>query len=522
MHFFVRLRDWKVGTRLAFGFGLILTLLCVVALLGMLGIERSRSLHHVFEEALVVRQQGSQVNTLLQQDLVKTQAIIRSAGMPEVVERFKPELQAADQTIAQVLKKMADNPVAAVQASAQALHAQHQRYLGTRNEVLDLVETGQTMQAADKENEALLPAAAAVKSQSDKLLQSVEQHTSNAQANFANTTATAQWLIGALTLITLVLGTVWAWFIARSVSRPALAAMQVSEAIAEGRLSHSVNVEAGQDELGRMLTSMRRMRTNLLQLTGEVRDQSGQLAVTSHQVATDASHLSRSSQEHANELAQSRQALQQIEVDISDNLSRTHQASQLASTARQVAQEGRSSMTRVIDTMRGIHTSSKRMSDIIGVIDGIAFQTNILALNAAVEAARAGEQGRGFAVVASEVRSLAQRSADAAREIKQLIVDSANRVTEGAGLVEQTGHTIHSLQNTIDEVAQLITHLTHTSQEHAQGIGSVRETVHRLDEATQHNMVLMAQSTQAAEGLKSQADRLLASVSFFQLSPSTP
>ncbi|MFY9810126.1 methyl-accepting chemotaxis protein [Aquabacterium sp.] len=522
MHFFVRLRDWKVGTRLAFGFGLILTLLCVVALLGMLGIERSRTLHHVFEEALVVRQQGSQVNTLLQQDLVKTQAIIRSAGMPEVVERFKPELQAADQTIAQVLKKMADNPVAAVQASAQALHAQHQRYLGTRNEVLDLVETGQTMQAADKENEALLPAAAAVKSQSDKLLQSVEQHTSNAQANFANTTATAQWLIGALTLITLVLGTVWAWFIARSVSRPALAAMQVSEAIAEGRLSHSVNVEAGQDELGRMLTSMRRMRTNLLQLTGEVRDQSEQLAVTSHQVATDASHLSRSSQEHANELAQSRQALQQIEVDISDNLTRTHQASQLASTARQVAQEGRSSMTRVIDTMRGIHTSSKRMSDIIGVIDGIAFQTNILALNAAVEAARAGEQGRGFAVVASEVRSLAQRSADAAREIKQLIVDSANRVTEGAGLVEQTGHTIHSLQNTIDEVAQLITHLTHTSQEHAQGIGSVRETVHRLDEATQHNMVLMAQSTQAAEGLKSQADRLLASVSFFQLSPSTP
>ena len=522
MHFFVRLRDWKVGTRLAFGFGLILTLLCVVALLGMLGIERSRSLHHVFEEALVVRQQGSQVNTLLQQDLVKTQAIIRSAGMPEVVERFKPELQAADQTIAQVLKKMADNPVAAVQALAQALHAQHQRYLGTRNEVLDLVETGQTMQAADKENEALLPAAAAVKSQSDKLLQSVEQHTSNAQANFANTTATAQWLIGALTVITLVLGTVWAWFIARSVSRPALAAMQVSEAIAEGRLSHSVNVEAGQDELGRMLTSMRRMRTNLLQLTGEVRDQSEQLAVTSHQVATDASHLSRSSQEHANELAQSSQALQQIEVDISDNLTRTHQASQLASTARQVAQEGRSSMTRVIDTMRGIHTSSKRMSDIIGVIDGIAFQTNILALNAAVEAARAGEQGRGFAVVASEVRSLAQRSADAAREIKQLIVDSANRVTEGAGLVEQTGHTIHSLQNTIDEVAQLITHLTHTSQEHAQGIGSVRETVHRLDEATQHNMVLMAQSTQAAEGLKSQADRLLASVSFFQLSPSTP
>ncbi len=520
MQFFVRLRDWKVGTRLAFGFGLILSLLCVVAVLGMLGIERSRAMHNIFEEALALRQQGSHVNTLLQQDLVKTQAIIRSAGMPEVVERFKPELQAADQTIAQVLQKLASNPVVAVKTQANTLRTQHQQYVKTRNEVLELVETGQTLLATEQENQVLLPAAAAVTRESDKLLQQVEQHTQEAQANFAHTTATAQWLIGALTLVTLLAGTAWAWFIARSVSRPALAAMQVSEAIAEGRLSHSVHVEAGQDELGRMLDSMRRMRTNLLQLTGEVRNQSEQLAVTSHQVATDATHLSRSSQEHASELAQSRQALQQIEADISDNLSRTHQASQLASTAREVAQEGRSSMTRVIDTMRGIHTSSKRMSDIIGVIDGIAFQTNILALNAAVEAARAGEQGRGFAVVASEVRSLAQRSANAAREIKQLIVDSANRVTEGADLVEQTGNTIHNLQNTIDEVAQLITHLTQTSQEHAQGIGNVRETVHRLDEATQHNMVLMTQSTQAAEGLKSQADRLLASVSFFQLSPS--
>ncbi len=416
MQFFVRLRDWKVGTRLAFGFGLILSLLCVVAVLGMLGIDRSRSMHNVFEEALAVRQQGSHVNTLLQQDLIKTQAIIRSAGMPEVVERFKPELQAADQTIAQVLEKLAGNRVVAVKTQANTLRTQHQQYVKTRNEVLELVETGQTLLATEQENQVLLPAAAAVTRESDKLLQQVEQHTQEAQANFAHTTATAQWLIGALTLVTLLAGTAWAWFIARSVSRPALAAMQVSEAIAEGRLSHSVHVEAGQDELGRMLDSMRRMRANLLQLTGEVRDQSEQLAVTSHQVATDATHLSRSSQEHASELA--------------------------------------------------------------------------------------------------------QRSANAAREIKQLIVDSANRVTEGAELVEQTGNTIHNLQNTIDEVAQLITHLTHTSQEHAQGIGNVRETVHRLDEATQHNMVLMAQSTQAAEGLKSQADRLLASVSFFQLSPS--
>jgi methyl-accepting chemotaxis protein len=426
--FIVRLRDWKVGTRLAFGFGLILSLLCVVALLGMLSIERSRSMHHVFEQSLVVRQQGNQVNTLLQQDLVKTQAIIRSAGMPEVAERFRPELQAADQTITHVLTKLAANPVTTVKAAAAALRNQHQHYTQTRNEVLSLVETGQTMLASDKESQTLVPAAQAVTRLADELLKQVEQYTAQAQTNFATITSTAQWLIGGLTLISLVFGALWAWFIARSVSRPALAAMQVSEAIAEGRLSHAVQVDAGQDELGRMLDSMRRMRGNLLQLTGEVRDQSEQLAVTSHQVATDASQLSLSAQQHASELAQSREALQQIEADITNNLSRTHQASQLASTARQVAQEGRSSMARVIDTMRGIHTSSKRMSDIISVIDGIAFQTNILALNAAVEAARAGDQGRGFGVVASEVRFLAQRSANAAREIKQLIVDSANRV----------------------------------------------------------------------------------------------
>jgi methyl-accepting chemotaxis protein len=177
-------------------------------------------------------------------------------------------------------------------------------------------------------------------------------------------------------------------------------------------------------------------------------------------------------------------------------------------------------MSEVIDTMHGIHASSKRVADIIAVIDSIAFQTNILALNAAVEAARAGEQGRGFAVVATEVRSLAQRSATAAKEIKQLISDSVERVSQGTDLVNKTGATIETLRSSITQVATLMQSLSQTSEHQASGISQVKQTVQRLDAATQDNMVLMSQSTQAAASMKAQATRLLMAVSAFE-APST-
>ncbi len=517
MKHFNRLRNWKVGTRLAIGFGLILTLVCVVALLGLMGLERTRSLHDVFLAELDARQQGHQINALLQQDLIKSQAIIRSAGMPEVTDRFKPELLKADEAITQQLAKLTQHPQPDVRRTAASLQKNHQAYVQTRNGVLDLVETGQTLQATEREQSALVPSAAAVTRDNEALQSLVHTATRRAQSDYDTSIATSEWLISILTLVTLVAGAAWAWLIARSVSRPALAAMKVSEAIAEGQLALHVHAEPAQDELGRMLQSMKRMRDSLVQLTSEVRDQSEQVARTSRDVATGATHVTHSAQRHAEDLAQSRGVLEQIERDIHLNLEHTRRASELATLAREAAQHGQGSMTQVNQTMQGIRTASHRVADIIGVIDGIAFQTNILALNAAVEAARAGEQGRGFAVVASEVRSLAQRSANAAREIKQLITDNVERVSAGADQVSHTSTTIQGLQGTIEEVASLIQGLSASCGQHAHAISQVRQTVHQLDATTQENLTLMSQSTAAAAGLEQQADKLLESVSVFRL-----
>lgn len=516
MRLSMRLRDWKVGTRLTLGFGLILTLLMVVALLGIVGIQQARSLHETFERALTVQHQCDQLKALLSLDVTKSQAIIRSVGMPEVSDRFKPELATADKTIESLLSDMAAQSSAGIQQTAQKLIDQHKRYLQTRDEVLNLVELGQTIQANEKEQSQLAPAAQAVRSESDALMAEVSHNTQAAQDHFIQTTLTSRTLIVLLTLVTLAAGIAWAWVIARSISRPAHAAMRISEAMAQGRLTQEVRPVTAQDEMGRMLQSMGKMRDGLLNLTGEVRTQSELLAQTSAQVASGAEALSHSSHHHAAVLSDSSVVLNQIESEISNSLAQTHEASALALTARDVAQQGRRAMSEVIDTMRGIQSSSQRVADIIAVIDGIAFQTNILALNAAVEAARAGEQGRGFAVVATEVRSLAQRSATAAREIKQLITDSVERVGQGTDLVNKTGATIEALRSTITQVSTLMESLSQTSVQHASGISQVKQTVQRLDAATQDNMALMTQSTQAAASLKTQARQLLNAVAAFE------
>lgn len=515
----MRLRDWKVGTRLTLGFGLILTLMMVVALLGIVGIQQARSLHETFEQALMRQHQCDQLKELLSLDVTKSQAIIRSVGMPEVSDRFKPELNAADQSIEDLLATMSAQSASSIQQITRDLIGQHKLYRQTRDEVLNLVELGQTIQANEKEQAALAPAAQAVKALSDNLLTHVSDNTRAAQEHFMQTTLTSRTLIGLITLVTLTCGMLWAWVIARSISRPAHAAMRISEAMAQGRLSQEVRPVTARDEMGSMLQSMRKMRDGLLNLTGEVRSQSEQVAQTSVQVASSAEALSQSSYRHAAVLSDSSVVLHQIESEISNSLTQTQEASALALTARDVAQQGRQAMSEVIETMRGIQASSQRVADIIAVIDGIAFQTNILALNAAVEAARAGEQGRGFAVVATEVRSLAQRSATAAREIKQLISDSVERVGQGTDLVNKTGTTIEALRSTITQVATLMQSLSQTSVQQANGISQVKQTVQRLDAATQDNMVLMSQSTQAAASLKAQACRLLTAVSAFEAPP---
>ena len=516
MHSVFRIRDWTVGRRLALSFGLILTLSLMVSIMGIGGIQEARSLHETFEQALDLQARSDQLQSRLALDVVRSQAIIRSVGMPEVAEPFKPALLKNDQHIDDDLDWLQGQAQTDVRTAAQALSQAHAQYRRVREQVLNQVEMGQTIEAQASESSQLIPASLRVTQARDHLTLTIAGNTRRAQDEFMHKTSTARVMIMLFTGMTLIGGVALSTYIARSISAHAHRVVRVSEAIASGRLSEDIPTSRSHDELGRMTSSMRKMRDSLIALTTEVRTQSTRVAHTSQSVAGGAQSVMQRSSQHARDLSQSSQILQSIESDLMEGLRQTQQASEMSAAARDVAHDGKQAMSDVIDTMQGIQDASRRVADIISVIDGIAFQTNILALNAAVEAARAGDQGRGFAVVASEVRSLAQRSAVAAKEIKQLIADSVARVAHGTEQVNRTEQTIESLRETITQVAHLMQSLSETSRRHAQVISEVKQTVQCLDQTTQSNMHLMQASTQSATELQAQASALMQAISVFE------
>jgi methyl-accepting chemotaxis protein len=303
----------------------------------------------------------------------------------------------------------------------------------------------------------------------------------------------------------------------RSILAPMHRARAVAMAIAEGDLTQEVPTD-GADEAADLLRSLAHMQAALSRLVGEVREASGSIHHAANEVAVGNSDLSGRTEQAAGSLQQTASSIQQLTQSVRQSEDAASQANQLAASARSVAQRGGDVVSQVVSTMNEINTSSKRIADIIGTIDGIAFQTNILALNAAVEAARAGEQGRGFAVVASEVRSLAQRSAEAAREIKVLIGTSVDKVETGARLVQDAGSTMGEIVASVQRVTDVIGEITAAADEQSQGIAQVNGAVASLDQMTQQNAALVEESAAAAESLKDQAQRLTASMQVFRLS----
>ncbi|MES2716703.1 MAG: methyl-accepting chemotaxis protein [Pseudomonadota bacterium] len=301
-----------------------------------------------------------------------------------------------------------------------------------------------------------------------------------------------------------------------SICRPIDSARRVAEAIAAGDLGQEIH-DNGHDETARLLSALRAMQVSLRGIVGQVRQSAESIQVASTEVASGNIDLSHRTEETASNLQQTASSLQQLTANVRQSADAAAQANQLAASAQTVAQRGGAVVNQVVDTMDQINASSKRIADIIGTIDGIAFQTNILALNAAVEAARAGEQGRGFAVVASEVRSLAQRSAEAAREIKTLIVTSVEKVETGARLVQDAGSTMGEIVASVQRVSDVIGEISAAASEQSQGIAQVNGAVANLDQMTQQNAALVEESAAAAESLKDQAQRLTQVVGSFRL-----
>jgi len=317
--------------------------------------------------------------------------------------------------------------------------------------------------------------------------------------------------------IAVALGVVCAAVITRSITVPLKGAVEVAQKVAAGELTSQVTVE-GSDETSELLQALKDMNESLAKTVGDVRNGTELISTASQEIASGNADLSARTESQASSLEETASSMEELTSTVKQNADNARQANQLAVSASSVAEKGGTVVAQVVETMGSIKASSSKIVDIIGVIDGIAFQTNILALNAAVEAARAGEQGRGFAVVATEVRNLAQRSAGAAKEIKELIGDSVGKVDAGSKLVDEAGQTMDLIVTSIRQVADIMGEITAATQEQSNGIEEVNQAITQMDEMTQQNAALVEQAAAAAESMQDQAQMLAQAVSIFKLS----
>jgi methyl-accepting chemotaxis protein len=332
--------------------------------------------------------------------------------------------------------------------------------------------------------------------------------------------ASGRTLLITIGIVAALIGIGLAWLITISVTRPLNKAVQAANAVAGGDLTQRIDAH-GKDETGQLMLALKNMNDSLVQMISQVRQGANTIATASGEIASGNLDLSSRTEQQASSLEETASSMEELTSTVKQNADNARQANQMAATASQVAVKGGSVVSQVVDTMESINASSKKIVDIISVIDGIAFQTNILALNAAVEAARAGEQGRGFAVVASEVRSLAQRSASAAKEIKELIDDSVGKVDTGSKLVGEAGTTMDEIVASVQRVTDIMAEIQSASDEQSSGIEQVNQAITQMDQVTQQNASLVEEAAAAAESLQDQSRNLVQIISVFKVDSST-
>ena len=509
----------KITTRLRLGFGVLAVLIALVSGAGILKMNQVQdgfelvlkdrypkvaALNEIESEIEMIARSMS--NILLMTAAADLQR--ERGGIEESRKRIGDALAELDKTIASEKGKAG---LAAI-AQARALYIEHQK------KFLELALNGKTDAARTLLLDDVRPLQLAY---FKKVEEAVDFQTElMVQDGQAAEAAVAQgkvvmWTSAAVAMSSAVLLAMW---LIRSITAPLNRAVEVSRAVADGDLSMDLQV-SGQNETAQLLRSLGAMKDRLNGIVGDVRQNAEGVATASAQIAQGNNDLSSRTEEQASALEETAASMEQLTSTVSQNADNARQANQLAISASSVAVEGGQVVGQVVDTMKGINDSSRRIADIISVIDGIAFQTNILALNAAVEAARAGEQGRGFAVVASEVRSLAQRSADAAKEIKELITTSVERVDAGTQLVDQAGAKMNEIVSSIRRVTDIMGEISAASTEQSSGMAQIGEAVTQMDQATQQNAALVEESAAAAESLKTQAQQLVAAVAVFKLRP---
>jgi methyl-accepting chemotaxis protein len=510
----------SLTAKLAMAPAFALLCMCAVAVAVFIGLAQMRSVSHTLDAVslpaydLVVRvgDEVDQINGMVNQSLAWTGAEMKAAD----IEKLDRQLSALFEGTSALIQKSAADPTldSDVASELKALVPIFLAYQKAVNQTLDMKSTGLTlasvMMTGSEASYSKLKSAVSSMVDRQRAAMGAAIKQSDAAAN-----RTLSLLAGTMALAVVLVVAV-TWRIVRAIGSPIAQAEVIARAVADGDLSALVAAE-GNDATARMLGALAQVTTNLSGMVGEIRTAADLIENASGEIASGNQDLSQRTEMQAASLQQTAASVDELSATCRQSAENASEARKLAVDATQVANEGQTVVLQVVDTMQSIQSQAKRIAEIIGVIDGIAFQTNILALNAAVEAARAGEQGRGFAVVASEVRSLAGRSAHAAKEIRSLISASVEQVETGTQRVESAGRTMERVVKAISSVEQRVAEIHSASLQQADGIAQVNMAVNNIDQATQQNAALVEQSAAAAESLRGQAQNLVTSMSRFKL-----
>ena len=512
----MQMSDWKIGTRLGLAFGLLIVMMLGVVVIGLVrfgtvGTVNSR----IIEEDWVKAEAANVIDTTTRANARRTMELVLATDAQHL-QAIKAAIATNKKTIDEAIATL-DKLVHLPEGKALLAQLKDKRgqYVQSFTRVIGLVDGGARDDAIALIKSETLPALDALQEPINGLTALQKRIVANSSTEVLGDIRNSSWVMLALGLSGLALGSVLAYWITRSITVPLRRAVQVAQTVAAGDLGSHIAV-AGRDETSELLQALRDMNHNLQNIVSQVRSGTDTIATATSQIAAGNQDLSSRTEEQASALEQTAASMQELAGTVKHNFDSGKHANELAESAAQVAAKGGAVVAQVVDTMEAINASSRKIADIIGVIDGIAFQTNILALNAAVEAARAGEQGRGFAVVASEVRSLAGRSAVAAKEIKELISASVDNVSAGCTLVEQAGSTMDEIVVSVRRVADIMGEISLASQDQTTGIDQINQAMGQMDQVTQSNAALVEEAAAAAQSLEHQAQTLVQVVSVFK------
>jgi methyl-accepting chemotaxis protein len=510
-------KNLKIGVRLGAGFAIVLALLLAVTLTALARMQEAGDMTERLVNTSIKNQRNvAEWGKLIELNSANLQTVYVSTD-PAMIARVETKMKAISARSTELQNTVeASLRNEAVRAQFARVKAERGPYLEARAALFKAKQAGDLALAEKVYNEQLMPRSATFLGEMNKLAAMQIEAADGVAASILASYASTRVILIALGLAALLLGVAGAWFITRSITVPLRHAVGFAQRVARGDLT-SRPAATERDETGDLLRALGSMSNALAEIVGHVRSGTGTIATASDEIASGNADLSSRTEQQAGSLEETASSMEELTSTVRQNADNAREANKLARNAAAIAGEGGAVVAEVVATMGSINESSRKIVDIISVIDGIAFQTNILALNAAVEAARAGEQGRGFAVVAGEVRNLAQRSAAAAKEIKSLIDDSVSNVEAGAKQVDRAGATMNDIVRSIEHVTGIMADIAHASEEQSAGIEQVNSAIVDMDAVTQQNAALVEQAAAAAESMQDQAARLAQVVSTFRL-----